>query len=629
MEHTHKTTVPAEEDTKAAIARNKDIRTSMGEAKVIRDKEKEVEELNALTRAADIATVRIALLRLVILHDLPLNLPEWPQFHTLVYSINHCAIDTVFKSRGHFRRYIHENYLLKQAAIKHELHDARSRIHLGTDTWHSPNRHELQGVTAHFVDRHGKLQKVLLAIPELFEGHGGEKVAPRVLDVLQQYGIKDKIGYVVGDNHSANDTLCRALADSLTEFDPVERRLRCFCHMVNLAVQAFLYAENDQAVDYADALTAQSKLAVDDQVNALRRGKDSAGWINNSDACQKVLGFCKTVRTSDMLYNAFKRITCGRVIHSPNDTRWNSVYQTLTSARAVSGHYSQFIHERPAVSKYEMSIDDWHQIDETVAFLEPFKELTKRCEGDYVTLDKVQESMDYLVHHYEQQRALHSSNAKLSHALYTSWFAFDKYYNRIDETGVYAAAILLNPNLRKSYLDTTWKKQWIASGLRRARDIWSQYASEELTPDEDVKVLSGFDQWRSDRMKKQRVGKASDEFNRFINAASDTISMPVLDWWQQPSQKEAYPRLHRMGIDILSAPSTSAEGERVFSHGRRVIPWTRAQLASVTIEELMCLKHWLLSGVVDDIQPLIIADGVIDDDESAESDDDGDMDDWS
>ena len=399
--------------------------------------------------------------------------------------------------------------------------------------------------------------------------------------------------------------------------------------MVNLAVQAFLYAENAEAVDYADTLTARSKLAVDDQVNALRRGKETAGWINNSNACQKVLGFCKAVRTSDMLYNAFKRLTGGRVIHSPNDTRWNSVYQALTSARAVSGHYSQFIHDRLALSKYEMSIDDWHQIDETVTFLQPFKELTKRCEGDYVTLDKVQESMDYLVHHYEQQRAHHLSNNTLSHALYTSWFAFDKYYQRIDDTGIYAAAILLNPNLRKSYLDITWKKQWIATGLRRAKEIWNQYASEEVAEEEEEgKILSGFEQWRSDRLKKQRTGRASDEFNRFINAASDTIAMPVLDWWQLPSQKEAYPRLHHMAIDVLSAPATAAEGERVFSHGRRVIPWTRAQLASATIEELMCLKHWLLSGVVDDIQPLVVEDGLADGDESSEGDDDDNMDEY-
>lgn len=208
MERKHKVVVPDEEPTKIAKERDQDIRMSIGEATVKANKAKEALELNAQTVAADITTVRKAILRLIVLHDLPLNLVKWPQFHTLVYSINHCAADTVFKARSHITRYIHENFLLKQAALQRELQQAQSRIHLGTDTWHAPNRYELQGITAHFVDKQGKLQQALLAILELFEGHAGEKVAPQLTRVLDEYGIKDKIGYVVGDNHGANDTLC-------------------------------------------------------------------------------------------------------------------------------------------------------------------------------------------------------------------------------------------------------------------------------------------------------------------------------------------------------------------------------------------------------------------------------------
>jgi hypothetical protein len=163
MERKHKVVVPDEEPTKIAKERDQDIRISIGEARVKANQAKEALELNALTVAADITTVRKAILRLIVLHDLPLNLVKWPQFHTLVYSINHCAVDTVFKARSHITRHIHENFLLKQAALKRELQQAQSRIHLGTDTWHAPNRHELQGITAHFVDKQGKLQKALFS----------------------------------------------------------------------------------------------------------------------------------------------------------------------------------------------------------------------------------------------------------------------------------------------------------------------------------------------------------------------------------------------------------------------------------------------------------------------------------
>lgn len=183
--------------------------------------------------------------------------------------------------------------------------------------------------------------------------------------------------------------------------------------------------------------------------------------------------------------------------------------------------------------------------------------------------------MDYLVTHYQQQRARYQSNSALSHALYTSWFAFDKWYQRLDDTGVYAAAVLLNPNLRKAYLDMEWQKGWISSGIKRAKELWAtRYATEETPLQNEVvpPQLTDFELWQLNRLKKQRTGKANDEFTRFVNAPPDNIKGSILDWWQQPAQKEAYPRLHRMALDVLSAPAASAEGERVFSHGRRVIP---------------------------------------------------------
>lgn len=55
-----------------------------------------------------------------------------------------------------------------------------------------------------------------------------------------------------------------------------------------------------------------------------------------------------------------------------------------------------------------------------------------------------------------------------------------------------------------------------------------------------------------------------------------------------------------MAIDILSAPSISAESERVFSLTRRTISWDRARLNCSTVEQLECQKSWIKSGLVMD-----------------------------
>lgn len=56
-------------------------------------------------------------------------------------------------------------------------------------------------------------------------------------------------------------------------------------------------------------------------------------------------------------------------------------------------------------------------------------------------------------------------------------------------------------------------------------------------------------------------------------------------------QRQRWPRLAFMAIDILSIPAMSDEPERVFSRARRTISWERGQLKVTTIEMVECLKH--------------------------------------
>ena len=41
------------------------------------------------------------------------------------------------------------------------------------------------------------------------EGYSGDDQFVALLPILQDYGILDKLGAIVGDNISTNDTLCR------------------------------------------------------------------------------------------------------------------------------------------------------------------------------------------------------------------------------------------------------------------------------------------------------------------------------------------------------------------------------------------------------------------------------------
>jgi hAT family C-terminal dimerisation region len=53
-------------------------------------------------------------------------------------------------------------------------------------------------------------------------------------------------------------------------------------------------------------------------------------------------------------------------------------------------------------------------------------------------------------------------------------------------------------------------------------------------------------------------------------------------------------------IEILSIPAMSDEPERVFSGGRRTIPWERMQLGMSSLEHTECMKSWHRSGILNE-----------------------------
>jgi hypothetical protein len=64
-------------------------------------------------------------------------------------------------------------------------------------------------------------------------------------EVLEDYGITNKIGYIMSDNVYVNDTYARHLATLLEArgliFDHSQRRLRCQGHIINLVVMSFFF----------------------------------------------------------------------------------------------------------------------------------------------------------------------------------------------------------------------------------------------------------------------------------------------------------------------------------------------------------------------------------------------------
>ena len=93
---------------------------------------------------------------------------------------------------------------------------------------------------------------------------------------------------------------------------------------------------------------------------------------------------------------------------------------------------------------------------------------------------------------------------------------------------------------------------------------------------------------------------SQDEYEDYnIVELYDPGTKGALAWWYQDTQRQRWPRLSLMAIDILSIPAMSDEPERVFSGAHRMVSWNKRQMVPETMEWRECLKHSKRSGILD------------------------------
>ena len=216
------------------------------------------EQEKLLFNVLDKRRFRDALARFIVRANVSYRVVELDEFEELCRALNPQCAQTLLKSHTSIPRQIHSNYERQRRVVALALQSSASCINICTDSWTSGVNHqgEFQSIYARFVSRDGRLQHALLAMPELHHGHAGELVAPLVMHALESYSIEKRLGYVTADNASANDTLCRAIEESLSkrhgiDWDARQNRLRCLGHVLNIAVQSFLFCRNEEAFDMA------------------------------------------------------------------------------------------------------------------------------------------------------------------------------------------------------------------------------------------------------------------------------------------------------------------------------------------------------------------------------------------
>jgi hypothetical protein len=104
------------------------------------------------------------------------------------------------------------------------------------------------GVIAHYIDNIFKNRTVIIALKRLHEAHSGENMGSLLIEIINNFDLKERLRYFVTNNISSNDTcvyhILISLFPDLSEIQRTQRRLHYFSHILNLACGSYLYGHD-------------------------------------------------------------------------------------------------------------------------------------------------------------------------------------------------------------------------------------------------------------------------------------------------------------------------------------------------------------------------------------------------
>jgi hypothetical protein len=317
----------------------------------------------------------------------------------------------------------------KKAAVKEELENAVTQIHLSFDLWTSPNRLAFISIFGHFIDRRHSYQSRLLAFKRQIGSHAGENIAYTIRNVVRDWGIDCKLGVSICDNAASNDVCLRnlytTLDASITRADTEARRMRCFGHILNLVAQAFLYG--DDAASFELQSEAYDMLERVEEDLEHWRAKGPVGKLHNivkfiRASPQRTEAFKAHAREQEEVdtYKLAEESTAELEVIQNNATRWNSTYMMIERALVKQSELNSFIQElgleadasKRVPTADILTSDDWKVLREVSHILEPVYNMTMRTQGwgtsrGHGRLWEVMTGMEFVLEHLEDWRVLY------------------------------------------------------------------------------------------------------------------------------------------------------------------------------------------------------------------------------
>lgn len=315
-------------------------------------------------------------------------------------------------------------FYVKKQAVRQELVNALTQVHLAFDLWTSPNSIAILGVSGHFLDDHGHAQQRLLALSQQQGAHTGDNIASTLAAVVRDWGIADRLGVLVSDNASNNDSCGKALFTQIDPFlgseDICHRRIRCYGHIINLVGRAFLYGDDSESIEqesqaYEVTGNINKELALWRKKGPLGKLHNIIKWIRASPQRREYFkeSIAEAVDEGDT-YLLHEQSTFELQLILNNETRWNSTYLMIQRAVTKQGQIQTFLaknqedpdHNKRIAEEDVLTFEDWRLLVELQEILTPLYWQTLRTQGwaekgSHGTLWEVIGGVEYLLEKME------------------------------------------------------------------------------------------------------------------------------------------------------------------------------------------------------------------------------------
>ncbi|KAK9189984.1 hypothetical protein WN943_018584 [Citrus x changshan-huyou] len=187
----------------------------------------------------DMATVRIFIARMIVMHELPLSFVEYIGFYELLKLLQP-SIETI--SRNTIKAEILKLYDIEKTKAMSVLEACDSRIAVTTDMWTAGNQKKgYMVVTAHYIDNSWVLRSRIMRFIYVPAPHSGEVMCNELYECLMEWNIDRKLSTVTVDNCSANESMIDLLLGKFSASSMIMGgkflHMRCCAHILNLIVK--------------------------------------------------------------------------------------------------------------------------------------------------------------------------------------------------------------------------------------------------------------------------------------------------------------------------------------------------------------------------------------------------------